>query len=85
MLIVPETRITLEGRETQSRVIGESFASQSGRPEQYMVPDTHLQKRLKRGDPGNDRLDNITKRHNMTTRLIAQLAFWRTNIKPIAR
>ena len=32
---------------------------------QYMGPGTHLEKRLKRGDPGINRLDQIAKRHDI--------------------
>jgi len=32
---------------------------------QYMGPGTHLQKRLKRGDPGINRLDKIAKQHDI--------------------
>ena len=32
---------------------------------QYMGPGTHLAKRLKRGDPGINRLDKIAKQHDM--------------------
>ena len=32
---------------------------------QYMGPGTHLAKRLKRGDPGINRLDKITKQHDI--------------------
>ena len=32
---------------------------------QYMGPGTHLEKRLKRGDPGINRLDCIAKRHDI--------------------
>ena len=32
---------------------------------QYMGPGTHLQKRLKRGDPGINRLDQIAKQHDI--------------------
>ena len=32
---------------------------------QYMGPGTHLQKRLKRGDPGINRLDRIAKQHDI--------------------
>ena len=32
---------------------------------QYMGPGTHLAKRLKRGDPGIDRLDKIAKQHDV--------------------
>ena len=31
---------------------------------QYMGPGTHLAKRLKRGDPGINRLDKIAKQHD---------------------
>ena len=32
---------------------------------QYMGPGTHLAKRLKRGDPGINRLDRISKTHDI--------------------
>ena len=32
---------------------------------QYMDPGTHLEKRLKRGDPGINRLDRISKTHDI--------------------
>ena len=32
---------------------------------QYMGPGTHLEKRLKRGDPGINRLDRIAKQHDI--------------------
>jgi len=32
---------------------------------QYMGPGTKLQKRLKRGDPGINRLDRISKQHDI--------------------
>lgn len=32
---------------------------------QYMGPGTHLEKRLKRGDPGINRLDKISKQHDI--------------------
>ena len=32
---------------------------------QYMGPCTHLKKRLKRGDPGINRLDRIAKQHDI--------------------
>ena len=32
---------------------------------QYMGPGTHLVKRLKRGDPGINRLDRIAKQHDI--------------------
>ena len=32
---------------------------------QYMEPGTHLKKRLKRGDPGTNRLDKIAKQHDI--------------------
>ena len=32
---------------------------------QYMGPGTHLKKRLARGDPGLNRLDRITKAHDI--------------------
>ena len=32
---------------------------------QYMGPGTHLEKRLKRGDPGINRLDRISKIHDI--------------------
>ena len=32
---------------------------------QYMGPGTHLAKRLKRGDPGINRLDEIAKQHDI--------------------
>ena len=32
---------------------------------QYMGPGTHLEKRLKRGDPGINRLDHIAKQHDI--------------------
>ena len=32
---------------------------------QYMGPGTHLKKRLARGDPGINRLDNIAKQHDI--------------------
>jgi len=32
---------------------------------QYMRPGTHLAKRLKRGDPGINRLDKIVKQHDI--------------------
>ena len=32
---------------------------------QYMVPGTHLKKRLARGDPGINRLDRIAKAHDI--------------------
>jgi len=32
---------------------------------QYMGPGTHLAKRLKRGDPGINRLDKIAKQHEI--------------------
>ena len=32
---------------------------------QYMGPGTYLQKRLKRGDPGINRLDRIAKQHDI--------------------
>ena len=31
----------------------------------YMGPGTHLKKRLARGDPGINRLDRITKQHDI--------------------
>ena len=35
---------------------------------QYMGPGTHLDKRLKRGDPGINRLDRIAKKHDLDYR-----------------
>ena len=32
---------------------------------QYMGPGTHLKKRLARGDPGINRLDRISKQHDI--------------------
>ena len=32
---------------------------------QYMGPGTHLEKRLKHGDPGKNRLDRISKTHDI--------------------
>ena len=32
---------------------------------QYTGPGTHLEKRLKRGDPGKNRLDRIAKQHDI--------------------
>ena len=32
---------------------------------QYLGPGTHLKKRLKRGDPGINRLDRIAKQHDI--------------------
>ena len=32
---------------------------------QYLEPDTKLEKRLKRGDPGINRLDKIAKQHDI--------------------
>ena len=32
---------------------------------QYLGPGTHLQKRLKHGDPGINRLDRIAKQHDI--------------------
>ena len=32
---------------------------------QYLGPGTHLQKRLKRGDPGINRLDRLAKQHDI--------------------
>ena len=32
---------------------------------QYLGPGTKLEKRLKRGDPGKNRLDRIAKQHDM--------------------
>jgi len=32
---------------------------------QYMGPGTHLEKRLKRGDPGINRLDRVSKQHDI--------------------
>lgn len=32
---------------------------------QYLGPGTHLAKRLRRGDPGINRLDRIAKRHDI--------------------
>ena len=32
---------------------------------QYMGPGTHLAKRLKRGDPGINRLDKVAKQHDI--------------------
>ena len=32
---------------------------------QYMGPGMHLKKRLRRGDPGINRLDKIAKQHNI--------------------
>ena len=32
---------------------------------QYMDPGTHLEKRLRRGDPGINRLDRIAKQHDI--------------------
>ena len=32
---------------------------------QYTGPGTHLEKRLKRGDPGKNRLDRIVKQHDI--------------------
>ena len=32
---------------------------------QYMGPGTHLEKRLRRGDPGINRLDRIAKQHDI--------------------
>ena len=32
---------------------------------QYLGPGTHLKKRLKRGDPGVNRLDRIAKQHDI--------------------
>ena len=32
---------------------------------QYLGPETKLKKRLKRGDPGKNRLDRIAKQHDM--------------------
>jgi len=35
---------------------------------QYMGPGTHLEKRLKRGDPGINRLDRVSKQHDINYR-----------------
>ena len=32
---------------------------------QYMGPGTHLEKRLKRGDPGINRLDRVSEQHDI--------------------
>ena len=32
---------------------------------QYLGPGTHLRKRLKRGDPGINRLDRVAKQHDI--------------------
>lgn len=41
---------------------------------QYMGPGTHLAKRLKRGDPGINRLDRIAKAHDIDYSRATKLA-----------
>lgn len=41
---------------------------------QYMGPGTHLEKRLKRGDPGINRLDRISKIHDIDYSKATKLA-----------
>ena len=41
---------------------------------QYMGPGTHLEKRLKRGDPGINRLDRISKIHDIDYSRATKLA-----------
>ena len=51
---------------------------------QYMGPGTHLAKRLKRGDPGINRLDQIAKQHNIDYSRAKNLQDkWKANTKMI--
>ncbi|CAH3137820.1 unnamed protein product, partial [Porites lobata] len=51
---------------------------------QYMGPGTHLEKRLKRGDPGINRLDRIAKQHDIDYSRARNLQDkWKTDDKMI--
>ena len=51
---------------------------------QYMGPGTHLKKRLKRGDPGINRLDFIAKSHDIAYSKAANLQDkWKADAKMI--
>ena len=51
---------------------------------QYMGPGTHLKKRLKRGDPGINRLDRIAKQHDIDYSKSANLQDkWKADAKMI--
>ena len=51
---------------------------------QYMGPGTHLAKRLKRGDPGINRLDKIAKQHDIDYSHAHNLQYkWKADTKMI--
>ena len=51
---------------------------------QYMGPSTYLKKRLKRGDPGINRLDKIAKQHDIDYRRAKNLQDkWKADAKMI--
>ena len=51
---------------------------------QYMGPGTHLEKRLKHGDPGINRLDRIAKQHDIEYSRARNLQDkWKTDDKRI--
>ena len=51
---------------------------------QYMGPGTHLEKRLRRGDPGINRLDRIAKQHDIDySRARALQDTWKADDKMI--
>ena len=51
---------------------------------QYMGPGTHLKKRLARGDPGINRLDRISKQHDIDYRKSKTLQDkWKADTKMI--
>ena len=51
---------------------------------QYMGPGTHLEKRLKRGDPGINRLDRIAKQHDIDySRVRSHQDKWKADDKMI--
>ena len=51
---------------------------------QYMGPGTHLEKRLKRGDPGINRLDRIAKQHDIDySRVHSHQDKWKADNKMI--
>ena len=53
---------------------------------QYMVPGTHLEKRLALGDPGINRLDRIAKAHDIDYGMAKDLTDkWATDRKMIAK
>ena len=68
-------RVSSRGRRRLFRMVGRGLDVQKWLAKtgiefhwpgyQYMGPGTHLEKRLKRGDPGINRLDRIAKQHDI--------------------